>query len=237
MSTVAVEISAARRWSRADLVLVCEESVSWTLDTSFGIPRCKKEGFVVGDWIRLSERPCECRRAERRAPSEGRREGSDDHCGEDSRRVWIGVREERRAERRRMSSRSSGGRDWLADGFGLCLDRAFVVVARVSGFRSRELSALRISCVLAARRRAVLSAWSYDISEELRHKEGFHRTSDTASRSFCAACFFVDPDGFRILFASIVCRAANLGLLCSMDSSIGGSILRMDLFVDIVDVW
>lgn len=50
-------------------------------------------------------------------------------------------------------------------------------------------------------------------------------TSETASRSFCAGCFLVDPDGLRMLFVSVEYKAANLGLLCSTDSSIGGSIL------------
>jgi hypothetical protein len=135
----------------------------------------------------------------------------------------MGVREERRVERRRMSSRSSGGRGCLVGGFGLRVGRVFACLVGVSGFRSRELRALRISCVLATRRRAVLRACSYEIREDLDTLI-WNRTSETASRSFCAVCFFVEPDGFRILFASVVCRAANFGLLCSTDSSIGGSI-------------
>lgn len=53
---------------------------------------------------------------------------------------------------------------------------------------------------------------------------GRGNTSVTTSRSFCAEWFLVDPLRFRVLFANVACRAANLGLLCSTESSIGGSI-------------
>jgi hypothetical protein len=86
MSTVAVDIRAARRSARAVLVLVCEERVCSALGTSLGIPRCRKDGFVVGDWMRQRARAWECRRAEMRAPREGRDVESDAHCGVVSRR-------------------------------------------------------------------------------------------------------------------------------------------------------
>jgi hypothetical protein len=50
-------------------------------------------------------------------------------------------------------------------------------------------------------------------------------TSDTVSRSFCAGWCFVEPDGLRMFFVRDVWRAANLGLECRIESSIGGSIL------------
>jgi hypothetical protein len=49
-------------------------------------------------------------------------------------------------------------------------------------------------------------------------------TSDTASRSFCAECSFVEPDGLSICFVREVCSKPNLGLLWRTESSIGGSI-------------
>lgn len=55
--------------------------------------------------------------------------------------------------------------------------------------------------------------------------EGEERTSDRASRSFCAECSFVEPFGLSIDFVSVLCRAANLGFVCRTWSSIGGSIL------------
>jgi len=57
-------------------------------------------------------------------------------------------------------------------------------------------------------------------------------TSVTASRSFCEGGFLVKPVGFSILFVRLACRAANLGLLCSTELSIGGSIL---LFSDLLN--
>ena len=56
-------------------------------------------------------------------------------------------------------------------------------------------------------------------------------TSETASRSFCAGYFLVEPEGLRMVVVSVVCRAANFGLLESTVSSIGGIILW---FVDVV---
>lgn len=143
------------------------------------------------------------------------------------------MREERRAERRRMSSRSSGGRVCL--GGALRFGRALVVVVEDSGSRSTELRALRMSCALAARRRAVLSPCSYAFSGTWVAQKG-DSTSETASRSFCADCFFVEPHSVRTLFASAAYRAANFGLPCSTDSSIGGSILSINLVVDEADV-
>lgn len=129
----------------------------------------------------------------------------------------------------------SGGR-WCLDGD---LERDSDVGRFESGsvFRSRVLRALRRSFVRAALRRAILSAWSWvvRIGLERYHGRG-DGTSETASRSFCPACFFVEPDGFRMLFARVECRAANFGLLCSTTSSIGGSILRTNMVVDGVDV-
>lgn len=103
----------------------------------------------------------------------------------------------------------------------------------VSGFRSRVFRELRRSCVRAAWRRAVLRACIWVVSIELeRYQDGVDSTSETASRSFCPTCFFVEPDGLRILFASVECRAANFGLFCSTASSIGGSILNIYVVVD-----
>ena len=168
MSTVAVATMAARRWARAVLVLLCMERVNCVEDESLGMVRWRKEAFVVGDWMRQSATAWEWRRAERRAPREGREEVRDAHCRVESRRGCGGVREERRAERRRMSSRRSGGRACLAG--GLRLGRVLVVGVGVSGFISRELRALRRSCALAAWRRADLSAWSQNISEKWETK-------------------------------------------------------------------
>ena len=50
------------------------------------------------------------------------------------------------------------------------------------------------------------------------------QTEETASRSFCAGWCFVDPLGLRMFFVSCVCKAANLGFACKIESSIGGSI-------------
>ena len=50
-------------------------------------------------------------------------------------------------------------------------------------------------------------------------------TSVTASRSFCAGWFFVEPFAFNMFFVSVTCRAANFGLLCKTESSMGGSIV------------
>ena len=58
--------------------------------------------------------------------------------------------------------------------------------------------------------------------------------SDTASRSFCAECSFVEPEGLSICFVREVCSKPNLGLLWSTESSIGGSILVV--VVVVVDV-
>lgn len=87
----------------------------------------------------------------------------------------------RRADRRRMSSRSSVGR--VAGVFAEGLD--FDVVLVVGAARSRWLRALRRRWTFAARIRAVL------------------RDSVTASSSFCAWWFLVEPFGFKMLFASV----------------------------------
>jgi hypothetical protein len=164
----------------------------------------------------------------------GREEGRDDNWGLVSRSGWRGVREERRVERRRIRSRRSGGRECLDGDLGR-LGRP--LEGGVSGFRSRVFRALRRSCVRAVLRRAVLRAWNWVVSIELeRYQDGVDFTSETASRSFCPACFFVEPDGLRILFASVECRAANFGLFCSTASSIGGSILGVNVVVDGVEV-
>lgn len=94
----------------------------------------------------------------------GREVGRDENWGLASRSGWGGVREERRAERRRMRSRRSGGKECLDGDLGR-LGRP--LEGGVSGFRSRVFRALRRSCVRAAWRRAVLRAWNWVVSTDL----------------------------------------------------------------------
>lgn len=42
--------------------------------------------------------------------------------------------------------------------------------------------------------------------------KGGHGTSETASRSFCAGWFLVEPVGVRMVLVRVACNAANLGL-------------------------
>lgn len=53
---------------------------------------------------------------------------------------------------------------------------------------------------------------------------------ETTSRSLCAGSCLVDPFGLRILLTNVACKAANFGLHCRMESSIGGSILTGKLW-------
>lgn len=176
---------------------------------NFGMLRCRNEGLVVGLWIRASARAWVWRWVDIREPIWERLEGRESHWGVASRSFWDeGERgaEVRREERRRISSRSSVGSVAGVLVGGLDLE---IVVGVVE--RSRLLSAVRMRWDFAARIRALL------------------RVSVTASRSFCAGWCFVEPFAFRMLFARVACRAANLGLLCSIESSIGGSILAVVL--------
>lgn len=102
----------------------------------------------------------------------------------------------RRADRRRMSSRSSVGRVAGVFAGGLDFDAALVVGVA----RSRLLRALRRRRAFAARIRAVLR--DYDLVRRDKRGRG-GCTSVTASSSFCAGWFLVEPFGFRILFASV----------------------------------
>lgn len=49
--------------------------------------------------------------------------------------------------------------------------------------------------------------------------------SVTASRSFCAGWFLVEPEGLRMFFVRVAWRRANLGLDWRICSSIGGSMV------------
>ena len=105
--------------------------------------------------------------------------------------------EERREERRSISSRSSVGR--VAVVLAGALD--FEVVLVVGAASSRLLRALRRSWDFAARIRAALR----DCVLLDTVVEGGHggSTSVTASSSFCAGWFLVEPFGFRMLFARV----------------------------------
>lgn len=70
-----------------------------------------------------------------------------------------------------MSSTRSGG-SWCCLAGGLRFRRVFVFVEGVSGFRSSELRALWMSCVLAARRRAVLRDLGSYISKGVEGRGG-----------------------------------------------------------------
>ena len=103
----------------------------------------------------------------------------------------------RRADRRRMSSRSSVGR--VAGVFAEGLD--FDAVLVVGAARSRWLRALRRRWAFAARIRAVLR--DCDLVRRDKSAGVEVETSVTASSSFCAWWFLVEPFGFRMLFASV----------------------------------
>jgi hypothetical protein len=78
--------------------------------------------------------------------------------------------EERRAERRRISSMSSVGRGCCCLAACLALARVLVDVDVDGGLRSRDFRPLRMSWVFASWMRALLSAYIDGVSETNRRR-------------------------------------------------------------------
>ena len=121
-SVLVWDASSVRRFCSSALLLSILERRVWTLGTTFGIMRCRKEELVLGLWIRDSPNACVCRYVDIRAPMAGRCVGSAVHCSDASRISFEGAGREgvsRRAERRRISSTSSAGSALLCVCFSL----------------------------------------------------------------------------------------------------------------------
>lgn len=65
--------------------------------------------------------------------------------------------------------------------------------------------------------------------------EGDVLTSLTISHSFWTGWYFVDPEEFKKLVVRVAWSAENLGLPRSIESSIGGNIVRM--CIEVVSLW
>lgn len=123
--------------------------------------------------------------------------------------------------RRRINSTSSAGRE------GLVACDFEDLEEEEDAETSRLRTAFRIICCFAARMRSFFN--SCDLVSTIRDciSDEMDLTSFTTSHSFWAGWYFVDPEWFRKLDERVAWRAANLGLLRSIESSIGGNIVML----------